>query len=423
MNNADMKKGILCIAVTTFFFSLMEIVLKSMSGVFNPLQMNATRFLVGGLVCLPFMVRHLKKNGLKFERSDLTWFLLTGLMFIVFSMNMYQLSIQYIDASVVAILFSSNPIFIMFIAYALIHEPLYKRNIISLVLDVIGILFVINILHISLNPVGVILCLISTVLFAFYAVLGKKPTSKFGGLTNTCMSFLFGACEMIVLLALTHIPAVSSWLTSVGLDTFASVPFFQGYSLKVLPAWFFVCAGVTGLGFICYFKAMEYVSVNTVSMVFFFKPVLAPIFAYFLISEPLPGHKIIGILFILAASLTNILPPILAQHREDHEKIRDNIREEMEEDLYEDEEIYGKIDQDIEARHARHEERRGVREKQREELRQVRERQTQEREEVRSRQQKQLREEKEERREGRREARDAEKAAKARKSQTRSDQE
>ena len=43
-----MKRGYLYIAVTTLLFSSMEVALKLISGQFNPIQLNFSRFVVGG---------------------------------------------------------------------------------------------------------------------------------------------------------------------------------------------------------------------------------------------------------------------------------------------------------------------------------------------------------------------------------------
>ncbi|MCI5747293.1 DMT family transporter [Eubacterium pyruvativorans] len=307
-----MKKGYFYIAVTTIFFSLMEIMLKSMGNAFNPVQVTFTRFLIGGLVLLPLAVRHLRKKNLHFTGGDIRRFALLGLIGVAVSMTFYQLAVVYTQASVVAVLFSSNSIFVMVFAFLLLGEPIYRRNLVSLGLDIVGILFVINVLQMKLSLAGVIFTMLATVTFALYGVGGKKPTEKFGGLVNTCMSFLLGSLEMILLALLTYIPGVAAAMNHAGLTMFSRIPLFSGYSLSVLPAFLFVCVGVTGIGYACYFQAMETVSVNTVSLVFFFKPVLAPILALLVLGDPMPITKIVGICFILAGSLVNILPPMLA---------------------------------------------------------------------------------------------------------------
>ena len=126
---------------------------------------------------------------------------------------------------------------------------------------------------------------------------------------------LLGAAEMMVLAALTHIPSVSAALTAAGLDTFASIPFLTGYTAANLPIVLYIYIGVTGIGFTCYFLSMEVTSAQTTSLVFFFKPALAPLLAFLLLHEAIPSNMLAGIACILCGSLASILPGLLAQRR------------------------------------------------------------------------------------------------------------
>lgn len=310
-----MKRGYLYIAVTTLLFSSMEVALKLISGQFNPIQLNFSRFLVGGLVLIPFAVRELKKRGRKLDGKALGSFALLGLMGIAVSMSLYQLSVTRIQASVVGVLFSSNPVFVTLFAFLLLHETISKNQIAGLVLDVAGIVLIIQPWHLRLDALGVVYVLLATLLFALYGVCGKRQCVRFGGIVVTCFGFLFGAAEMIALAGLTHIPALSAGLTAAGLDTFASIPFFTGYTLTNLPIVLFIYVGVTGIGFTCYFLSMEITSAQTTSLVFFFKPALAPLLAFLVLHEAIPGNMLAGIACILCGSLVSILPGLLAQRR------------------------------------------------------------------------------------------------------------
>ena len=230
-----MKRGYLYIAVTTLLFSSMEVALKLISGQFNPIQLNFSRFLVGGLVLIPFAVRELKKRGRKLDGKALGSFALLGLMGIAVSMSLYQLSVTRIQASVVGVLFSSNPVFVTLFAFLLLHETISKNQVAGLVLDVAGIVLIIQPWNLKLDTLGVVYVLLATLLFALYGVCGKRQCARFGGLVVTCFGFLFGAAEMIALAGLTHIPSLAASLTAAGLDTFASIPFFTGYTLTNLP--------------------------------------------------------------------------------------------------------------------------------------------------------------------------------------------
>lgn len=205
-----MKRGYLYIAVTTLLFSSMEVALKLISGQFNPIQLNFSRFLVGGLVLIPFAVRELKKRGRKLDGKALGSFALLGLMGIAVSMSLYQLSVTRIQASVVGVLFSSNPVFVTLFAFLLLHETISKNQIAGLVLDVAGIVLIIQPWHLRLDALGVVYVLLATLLFALYGVCGKRQCARFGGIVVTCFGFLFGAAEMIAIAGLTHIPALSA---------------------------------------------------------------------------------------------------------------------------------------------------------------------------------------------------------------------
>ena len=250
------------------------------------------------------------------EKADLQYFAFLGTIGIVISMMLYQMATVHANASVVAVLFSSNPLFVMLLAYLILKEPIHLRNIIALLLDIVGIICIIDPFNMDAELAGIVLTLSATLLFAFYTVLGKRKCYKFGGLVVTCFGFLFGSVELMALAALGHIPIVADFLIAHGLQNFANVPFITGYTWQNLPMVLFVYLGVTGLGFASYFTAMEKTSANTAALVFFFKPVLAPILAFLILHEEIPFHMIVGILFILCGSMTNILPGLLQRYRD-----------------------------------------------------------------------------------------------------------
>lgn len=308
-----MKKGYLYIALTTVLFSTMEITLKSVSANFNPIQLTLSRFLVGGAILLPLAIKALKKKNIKPALGDMLNFALLGFICVVISMLLYQMGVMNTKASVVAVLFSSNTIFVMIFAYFILKEPIFKNNILALVLDIIGIVIIINPFSTKLSFLGILFTMLSTVTFAIYGVLGKQKTAKFGGVVVTCFSFLFGGLEMLLLTLVTRIGAVADALNAHGLGMFANIPLLTGYTSSNILAMIYVSVGITGAGYAFYFMAMEVTSANTTSLVFFFKPALAPILAFILLKEAIPFNMLMGILFILGGSLISLLPAMLKQ--------------------------------------------------------------------------------------------------------------
>ena len=306
-----MNRGYLFIAIATIMFSTFEVALKYIAGEVNSVQLTFTRFFIGFLFLAPLAWRTLKKRGLSLDRKSVGYFALLGLVGIALCMPIYQLSVNYTDSGVVAVLFSCNPVFVTFLAFLFLGEAIRGRHIAALLLEVAGTIAIINPFETRLNMLGVILALTATILFAVYGVMGKKKVAKFGGSVVTCFGFLFGSLIILVFIGVTHIPAVASAITAAGLPSFANIPLVAGYTLENLPVVLYVSAGVAGVGFCAYFMAMEYQPASIVSLVYFFKPALSPVLAWALHGEEIPLNMLLGIILIVAGSFCAIVPGVI----------------------------------------------------------------------------------------------------------------
>ena len=310
-----MKRGYLYIAVAVIMFTSYEVVLRFISDQINSVQLTLFRFSVGFLFLLPLAIRTLKSRGEHLDGRSLAHFALLGLTGIALSMPILQLSVNYTGSSVAAVLFSCNPVFVTFLAFFLLKEPIKGRHIAALTLEVLGTVAIINPFHSVLDPRGVGLALLSTFLFSLYGVMGKRTCTRFVGAVVTCFSFLFGSLIVLCFILISHVPAVSEALLSAGLGDFADIPIFQGYTWNNLPYVIFVSVGVAGIGFCAYFLAMEYQPASVVSLVYFFKPALAPVLAWLLHGEQIPGNMLLGIVLIVLGSLCAIIPGIMESKR------------------------------------------------------------------------------------------------------------
>lgn len=287
----DFVFGCVCIALATLIFSTMEVMLKlpAVAGVFHPLQITMERFLVGGLCLIPLARHTLHKRGLVLSRADLRYFALTGLLNVPLGMVLYQLSITYGHANVVAVLFSGNPIFVTMLAFLLLHEAIYWNNLLALGFEVCGILAIADPFGASdINPVSVVLVILSAIFFALYAVLGKRKTQTVGSIVVTCYSFLFGAGELFLLLLLGHTEPGAAMYQHLGLSIFCDVPFLRGLTLTTLPYFLFIGIVNCAAGYVFHMLAIEKTSAIHGSLVFFFKPILAPLIALGILGKPLP---------------------------------------------------------------------------------------------------------------------------------------
>ena len=306
-----MKKGYLYIAVAVVMFSSFEVVLKYIAGQINSVQLTLARFTIGFLFMLPLALHTLKKRGKRLDGRTLGYFALLGLTGIALSMPILHLSVNYTDSAVVAVLFSCNPVFVTFLAFFFLGEPIKRRHVAALVLEIAGTVALINPLHTSLNMTGVALALLSTLLFSLYGVMGKRKCAEYGGAVVTCFSFFFGSLIVLAFILVTHIPAVADAIIAAGLPNFANIPILAGYTMENLPYVLYVSAGVAGVGFCAYFLAMEYQPASVVSLVYFFKPALSPLLAWWLHGEAVSGNMLLGIVLIVCGYLCSIIPGIL----------------------------------------------------------------------------------------------------------------
>ena len=309
------RSGYIFIVLCAVIFSTMEVMLKTVHGVFAPMQITCLRFLVGGILLIPFAMRSIRKKNAVLTRKDLGFFACAGFLCVVIAMSLYQMSVTYTRASIVAVIFSCNPIFVTVLAHFLLHEEIHKNHIIALILELTAALIIIDPIHASLDPTGALLAILSAAMFSFYSVFGKKRTPRFGGIAVTCLSFLFGATELVALLLFGRTAAGASLYGALGLKIFIDVPLFENIPLSALPALLYICCINSAAGFVCHMMAMEKTSAQEASLIFFLKPIIAPIFALIFLKEEIPLNMIVGIVCFLAGSLCAILPGILAQRK------------------------------------------------------------------------------------------------------------
>ena len=305
-----MNCGYIFILLATLFFSSMEVALKTVAYDFHPMQLNCTRFLVGGMLLVPFGLHALKKRGLSLDLPAWKGFAGLGFLGLVVSMMLYQVSILYVPASVVSVLFSCNPVLVLAFAFLILRTDIRPQHIVALVLEVVGALVIIDPLHTSLDMRGVALVLLSAATFALYAVLGKKLCAQYSGLAVTSFSCVAASVEMLLIMALSHAAPVAEALRASGLPFFAEIPFMQGYTSGNILTVLYICIFVTGGGYACYFMGMERTSPMQGSLVFFFKPILAPLLAMVALGESISWNMWCGIGLILVASLISMLPTL-----------------------------------------------------------------------------------------------------------------
>ncbi|NLP31161.1 MAG: DMT family transporter [Clostridiales bacterium] len=285
-----MKRIIGYIIISTTLFSSMEVVLKAVGNELDAFQITFIRFLIGGLFLLPFAIKEIKRRETKFTIADYRHMILMGIVCICLSMSFFQLGVDNSNASTAAVIFCLNPLFTMVFAHFMTEEKLNRRKMIALGFGIIGIVFMIN--PWDVNPgdslLGASFSLIAALVFGLYSAMGRTSIHRLGGITQTSLSFVFGSIVMLIVLLVADKPVISG----INMDNIAMV--------------LYVGVMVTGLGYLFYFLIMQLSDASTASIVFFIKPIFAPIMAVILLNEAIRLNGIIGIALIFISSYINL---------------------------------------------------------------------------------------------------------------------
>lgn len=281
-----MNKGYIYLTITILIFGPFEVISKLVHGI-DAIQLNFLRFLIGGLALLPFAIHDIRRRQVDIRAKGLLYMIGLGILYIPISMVFLQVAIQNTAASLSTFVFSSNPVFIAIFAAWILKEKPNLFIILSIALEIAGLLFISNPFNGKFDIYFLHLCF-AAVTFAFYNVLMRKVTGKFGNLVAFTIVVICGTVALGLYLPI------------------AGIPWFAGISTKnILPLLYLGVLG-SGITFVSYYKGMELTSTNVGSIVFFFKPIQGTIYAIIILNERLTTGFVIGASLIILGSVLMI---------------------------------------------------------------------------------------------------------------------
>jgi len=245
-----------------------------------PMQINFLRFLIGGLVLMPAALVDLKRGQRRVRRSDWKGIVLTGILNVTICLTAFQVSIKYIPASAAAVIFCTNPVFVHMAESLLLKTRLSKHQIIGLMTSLIGLAMIFGNEFIwgGGSWLGLGLALFSAASYGLYIVLAKNVTGKVGPLTANSFSFIVGALACIPLLLAFRVPVIA-------------------FNISVLPHLIYLSLAVTALAYYLFLYGLQHLPAGAGSLVFFVKPVMASMLAFWVL------HESITLLFGLGATV------------------------------------------------------------------------------------------------------------------------
>jgi drug/metabolite transporter (DMT)-like permease len=280
------NKGYLYLTISILIFGPFEVISKLVHGI-DAIQLNFLRFLIGGMALLPFAIRDIRRRQVTIRPRDLLYMIGLGILYIPISMVFLQVAIQHTSASLSTFVFSSNPVFIAIFAAWILHEKPNVFVVLAIALEIGGLLFISNPFNDKFDIYFLHLCF-AAITFAFYNVLMRKTTGKFGNLVAFTIVVVCGTVSLGLFLLIVGIP----WFAGISTE-------------NILPLLYLGVLG-SGITFVSYYKGMALTSTNVGSIVFFFKPIQGTIYAIIILNERLTKGFIIGASLIVLGSVLMI---------------------------------------------------------------------------------------------------------------------
>ena len=239
---------------------------------------------------MPFVVIQNKNKKIKLTITDFKKLAAVGILNVVISMSMFQYSVMTCNVSTVSVLICVNPFFTIVFAHFLTDEKITKEIIITLFIALTGILFMLRLWDVQNGNslIGMLIMICSALTFGLYTVLCKELQKEIDPIAQNSISFLMGSLGLLIVILLTGRPVVAGVADNIPIVLYTGVM-------------------VTGLGYYCYFKAIELSDASTGSFAFFLKPAIAPVIAVIVLHEVIVWNTVVGIALILTASLLKYL--------------------------------------------------------------------------------------------------------------------
>ncbi len=270
------------IGVTVFLWSTIEVTTKLIHSQLPPLTIAFLRFVLGGIILVPVVILNWKKVDWKKVRSK-DWVVLVLLSFvgITGTFSLYHVALYWIDASSVATLVSTVPLFSAPFSVIILKERIGRIGVAGLLIGGAGVLLIYLSEEFSMESViAVSIMCIAVSCFSIYAVLMKPLNRKMDPRITTSLSLFIGGLMMAPILLID------------------GAPLFRPVPVVSLIYLLFLSFFAVGLAYLFYFMGIDRVDISRGNTLMYLKPTLATIIAMVVLSEVPSVIRIVGIVTI-----------------------------------------------------------------------------------------------------------------------------
>lgn len=281
--------GPLYLTVAASIWGGMYVSSKYVLATIPPMTLLLLRYIIATLTltCVCFI----KKEELKKIRHW-NWFIQIGFIGYFLSIGTQFIGTNLSNAHIAALITSLSPVFLSLFAIIILKEKMTYVQFISIILAIIGLLFIIGLPANSNDQtfIGSLILIGTSATWGYYSVIVRKASAHYSPLQLTTVG-IWIALFFTLPASFVEVPQwnVSQWLD---LDIMLNVIFIGFIS--------------TAFAFFCWNKGLELTPSHQAGLFFFFQPIVGSILGWIILGEELSLSFMLGSFMILISVYINV---------------------------------------------------------------------------------------------------------------------
>ena len=281
--------GYLYLLITFFCWGSIYVVSKYALAVMGPVTVSFCRYLVS-VVCL-YGILKWKGGHKKIAKEHWPYLLILGGLGYFAAIILQLGGTALLSGSLASLINSLNPVMISILAAVFLKEKITWKNVLSIVVSLIGVYIILGNGSMQINPLGILLSAGSVVLWSAASVSIRKISGYYDpvqiALYGMCIALLFNIPAAV----LENVFLTQSHLTAVAL-------------LSCL----FVAVFGTAVAHTCWNKSLQLLSASTCSMFYPLQPLVSAVLGVLLLHEVITWQFVVGAVLICSGIVITFLP-------------------------------------------------------------------------------------------------------------------
>lgn len=281
--------GYLYLLITFFCWGSIYVVSKYALAVMGPVTVSFCRYLVS-VVCL-YGILKWKGGHKKIAKEHWPYLLILGGLGYFAAIILQLGGTALLSGSLASLINSLNPVMISILAAVFLKEKITWKNVLSIVVSLIGVYIILGNGSMQINPLGILLSAGAVILWSVASV----SIRKISGYYDPVQIALYGMCIAL----LFNIPAA----------VLENVFLTQSHPTAVaLLACLFVAVFGTAVAHTCWNKSLQLLSASTCSMFYPLQPLVSAVLGVLLLHEVITWQFVVGAVLICSGIVITFLP-------------------------------------------------------------------------------------------------------------------